>query len=191
VIVAEADLSQYETDAEQAVSGENILAKITRTVRELRAARDDVAVAEEALKAAQQRARTLEEFTLPELMREAGQEKLRTSDGFDVELTETLRASIPVANQAQALQWLIEHGQAAIIKRDLRLQFGKNEEDKADRALSVILEAGYVPQDKQSVHPQTLAAVIRELVAGGVDVPMELLGAHVQAAVKVKEAKRK
>lgn len=185
------DLAQYEADATDAVSDGNILSRITLAVRELRTARDDVAQAEEALKAAQQRVRAMEEFTIPELMREAGQEKLRTSDGLEVELVETLRASIPAANLPGALQWLIEHNQSAIIKRDIRLQFGKNEEDRADAVLAIILEAGYTPTDKQIVHPQTLAAVIRELVAEGVDVPMELLGAHVQAGVKVKEAKKK
>ena len=186
-----ADAAQYEADAAGAVEDTNILARITLKTRELRQRRDDVVAAEEALKAAQQAVRLIEETELPELMREAGQEKLRTSDGFDVELTETLRASIPAASLPQALAWLIEHGQAAIIKRDIRLQFGKNEEEKADKALELILNEGFMPQDKQTVHPQTLASVIRELVAQGVDVPMALLGAHVQAGVKVKEAKPK
>jgi hypothetical protein len=184
------DLSQYEQDAAHAVSDQNILARITLKTRELRAARDDVIAAEEVLKAAQVRARAIEEYELPELMREAGQEKLRTADGFEVELTETLRASIPPANLPIALRWLIEHGQASIIKRDIRLQFGKSEDEKADRALHTILDAGFMPQDKQTVHPQTLAAVIRELVSTGVEVPMELLGAHVQAGVKLKEVRR-
>ena len=188
---AEVDYGQYEADAAGAVEDTNILSRITLKVRDLRTAKEDVKAAEEALKACQQRVRLIEETELPELMREAGQEKLRTADGFDVELTETLRASIPEANFHQALSWLIEHGQAAIIKRDIRLQFGKGEDEKADAALSLILNEGYMPTDKQSVHPQTLASVIREMIAQGVDVPMSLLGAHVQAGVKVKEAKPK
>jgi hypothetical protein len=188
--MTDVDYSQYETDAADAVHDGNILSRITVTVRQLMEARDDVTRAEDVLKAAQQRVRTLEEYTLPELMREAGQEKLRTTDGVEVELTETLRASIPVANLARALQWLLENGQGAIIKRALSLEFGKGEEEKAEKALVLILEGGFTPKDKQSVHPQTLGAAIREMIAEGVDVPMELLGAHVQAGVKVKEAKR-
>ena len=189
--MSEVDYSQYEADATAPVEDTNILARITLKARELRTAQADVAAAEEALKAAQQRERIIAETELPELMKEAGQEKLRTADGYDLEITETLRASIPPAQLPQALAWLVEHGQASIIKRDLRLQFGKNEEEKADRALQLILEAGFTPQDKQTVHPQTLAAVIREMVAAGVDVPMPLLGAHVQTGVKLKEAKTK
>ena len=184
------DYDQYAADAQEPVDSEDVLARITRTCRELRVAREDVTTAEEQLKAAQQRVRTIEEFTLPELMREAGQEMLRNSDGEVVELTETLHASIPSANLPAALKWLMDHGQSAIIKRDIRLQFGKSEEAKADAALALILEGGYVPQDKQSVHPQSLAAVLREMIAEGQEVPLELLGAHVRSFVKVKPAKR-
>lgn len=185
------DLAQYEADAVQAPTSDNILSRITAKVRDLRDARADVTLREEDLKAAQARVRLIEELDLPELMKEAGQEKLRTSDGYDVELIETLRASIPPASLAQALAWLVANGQSAIIKRDIRLQFGKDEEAKADAALSLILNEGYMPQDKQTVHPQTLAAVICEMMAAGVDVPLGLLGAHVQPGVKVKEAKAK
>lgn len=182
------DYSAYEADAKAVAQtgGENILAQITRTARELKEAQDDVARAEEALKTAQQRERVLRENTLPELMKEAGQEKLRTSDGWDIELSETLRASIPAANKAEAFKWLEEHGQAAIIKRQIDLAFGKDEGEKADRALSLILNAGFHPTDKQSVHPQTLAATIREMVEKGIEVPMALLGAYVQSGVKMK-----
>ncbi len=184
------DYSAYAADAAESIQPGNILSQITHTVRELRQLREDITTAEETLKAFQKRERTLVDYTLPEMMREAGQEKLRTSDGYDVELTETLRASIPAPNLSAAIAWLVEHNQSAIIKHDLKLQFGKDEDEKAERALALILEAGFVPSDKMTIHPQTLAATIKELMAAGVDVPLELLGAHIQAGVKVKEAKR-
>ncbi len=186
------DYAAYEADAAaaKAPTSDNILSRITARVRDLRDRRADVVLAEEALKAAQAAVRLIEELDLPELMKEAGQEKLRTSDGYDVELIETLRASIPAASLAQALAWLVANGQASIIKRDIRLQFGKDEDEKAQAALDLVLNNGFMPQDKQTVHPQTLAAVIREMMSAGVDVPLGLLGAHVQPGVKVKEAKK-
>jgi hypothetical protein len=186
------DFSAYEKDAVDAaaVGSENILARITISVREWKDAQGDVTSAEEALKAAQQREKLLREGTLPELMKEAGQELLRTADGDTIELTETLRASIPVANRGEAFRWLEEHGQAAIIKRALDLKFGKDETEKADKALGLLLEAGFTPTDNQTVHPQTLAAAIREMSEAGEDVPMELLGAYVQSGVKLKPPKK-
>lgn len=185
-----ADLAAYEADAQTpAAEGENILAKITRVARELREARADVTTAEEVLKAKQSRVRTIEEFTLPELMKEAGQEKLRTSDGYDLELKDTLHASIPPDKLAEAVDWLVAHNHAALVKRAMTLKFGKDENEKAQRALALILEAGFTPEDKQSVHPQSLAAAIREMLAEGVEVPLALLGAHIRSTVKLTEPK--
>lgn len=189
------DLAAYEADAAAtsavAVDGGNILSRITNTVRELRDAREDVTRWEDGLKVAQQRVRVLEEGTLPDLMREAGQDRLTTSDGYDVELGEVLRASIPPVNLAEAVDWLVRNGAASIVKREFKALFGKNEDEKAKAALKVMLEAGIPVQDKQSVHAQTLAATIRQMLAEGVDVPMALLGAYNQPFVKVKERKRK
>lgn len=182
------DYSAYEEDAEKAAPqlGHNILAQITQSARDLRDADREVEEAEAALKAAKQKANNIREVVLPGLMKEAGQEKLRTVDGWDLELVETLRASIPAATKNEALKWLEEHGQAAIIKRQIDLAFGKDETEKADRALAIILEAGFHPTDKQTVHPMTLAATLRELIEAGEDVPLELLGAYLQSGVKMK-----
>jgi hypothetical protein len=184
------DYSQYEADATEAVDSGDLLARITRVTRELATAKEDVTSAEASLKAFQERVRTIEEFTLPELMREAGQQMIRTTDGVVVELTETLYASIPAINLSQAIAWLVANGHASIVKRKMELLFGKNEEEKADEALAMILEAGLTPTDKQSVHPQTLAASIREMLAEGKEVPLELLGAHIRSYAKVKPAKK-
>lgn len=189
VVATADDLSVYETDARQDTGPENILAQITRTVRELRTAREDVAAAESALKAVQDRVRLLEENTLPELMREAKQERLTDEDGWGLQLLEKVRASIPQARMAEAVDWLTNHNQAAIIKRALSLKFGRDEADKAQKALKAILEAGFTPEDKQSIHPQTLEAVVRELMAAGEDVPTQLFGVYVQTGVKLTPPK--
>ncbi len=41
---------------------------------------------------------------------------------------------------------------------------------KAAEALDVLDKAGFRPEDKQSVHPQTLGATLREMIAEGVNV---------------------
>lgn len=189
VVVTADDLAEYEADARVDHGKENVLARITRTVRELRAAREDVTLAEAHLKKAQDRVRLYEENTLPELMREAQQQKLRTTDGWDIELVEKLRASISAERMQEAVEWLTDHNHAAIIKRALTLKFGKDEADKAQRALATILEAGFTPEDKQSIHPQTLEAALRELIAQGEEVPLALFGVYVQNGVKLKPPK--
>lgn len=185
------ELAAYQADTETEAEDGNILAKITRIAKEAREAEADVVRCEEQLKAAQGRVRNLKEFVLPELMAEAKQERLKTQDGYELEVKETLRASIPAQNLPQAILWLTANQQSGIIKREIKLAFGKDEDQKAAETLDTLLEHGLTPADKQFVHPQTLAATIRELLENGVDVPLELLGAHVQKGVTIKEAKKK
>ena len=194
--IAEADdFSAYEADAREAVSRDagNILAQITNVVRELRDARADVVTAEAVLKKHSDRVRVLEQITSPDLMREAQQEKLRTSDGYDVELTETIRASIPADRLSEALAWLVSHDHASLIKRQMTLAFGREpeEQERARHLLDLILPEGYVPDDKQSVHAGTLSAAVKEMLARGDEVPLDLLGVYRQPQVRVREAKRK
>lgn len=184
-----ADLSAYEADATDAVTDGNILSRITNVARELRTAQAEQEHAEELLKLAKERVRVLEQLTLPQLMDEAAQKKLTTADGYDLERGETLRAAIPPLNLPAAIAWLRSNHQEAIIKRSLSLEFGKGEDQKAAEVRDAILEAGGRPTDKQGVHPMTLAATIREMLAEGVEVPMELLGAYAQPWVKMKKAK--
>ena len=183
------DLSAYEADAELSSSeAGNILAQITNTARELREAQEDVASAEALLKSAQDRVRNLAENTLPMLMDEAQQKRLTTIDGWDITRSEVVRAGISADNMPGAVVWLNANGQGAIVKREIQLKFGKGEEQKAAEAVDVLREHHFAPTDKMSVHPQTLGAVVRELLAEGRELPMELLGIDVQPLVKMKRA---
>lgn len=181
------DLSAYAEDAKLGVDEKgNILSKITNTVRELREAEEDIKSVEAMLKAAQERRRALVETTLPMLMDEAQQKRLTTLDGWEVTRSEVVRASIKAENLDDAVIWLTENGHGAIIKRDIRLQFGKGEEEAANKAVSLLTEKKYFPVDKLSVHPMTLGSLVTELLAEGKTVPMETLGVYVQPVVKLR-----
>lgn len=177
---------QYAADAADVVTGDNILSRITNTVREWKVAKDQVAEIEARLKAAKQRTRTLEENTIPELMAEAGQSDIKTSDGDRVTVKETLRASIPAATLTEAINWLIANNQSAIVKRDIGIKFGRDQNDDADTVVKALIELGFIPADKVSVHPSTLGATLRELLADGVDVPLKIFGGHVQNKATIK-----
>lgn len=183
------DLSAYEADAQlSAGEASNILAQITNTAKELRDAQAEVKSVESMLKLAQDRVRVLEEIQLPLLMDEAKQKELVTQDGWRVTRSEVVRASISNENMPRAVAWLEANGQGSIVKRELKLAFGKGEEQKAAEALDVLQEHHFIPTDKQSVHAQTLGAVVRELLAEGRELPMDILGIYVQPTVKQKKA---
>lgn len=186
---SDADIAQYAEDAQAKVGGDNILARITQSVRDVHELDEEIADAEAALRILVTQRKTLIEDTIPNLMSEAGQDDIKTVDGVRVTIKETLRASIPKAKTAEALAWLIKHGQSAIIKREFGLKFGRDEADKADEALNAIVAAGFMPSDKQSVHSGTLSSTLKELIAEGEDVPLPLFGGFVQTAAVLKTAK--
>ena len=182
------DLSAYAADAElsQEEKG-NILAQITRTARELRDAQADEVSAAAMLKTAQDRVRNLTENVLPLLMDEAQQKFLVTQDGWSLKREEIVRAGISQENMPQAAMWLNANGHP-IVKREVSAKFDRGEEQLAAHVVDAMREAGAHPTDRVSVHPQTLSALVRELLAEGKEFPQELFGVYVQALVKQKRA---
>jgi len=185
-----ADAAAYEADAaDPTAQDENLLSRITRLAREAREAEADVERANAALKAAQDRVRGLVENMLPNAMDEAQQKKLTTTDGWELSRGEILRASIPPALLDRAIMWLNANGAGSIVKREFKLEFGKGEDQKAAEAHDLLLSRGFAHGDKQSVHPQTLQATLKEKMAAGQEVPMDLFGVYIQPIVRMKGPK--
>jgi len=168
--------------------GDNILAQIAGTARDILDARQAVAEAEEELKRRQNLLRSLQEETLPELMAEAGQTELTTIDGLKVSIKENVRGQPSKDNERAAFDWLRSKGQGGIIKSKLEADLGKASEDKVQAAIESLSAQGIRAGTKEGVHWQTLGSLVREMLARGDDVPLDLLGVHVwkQAEVKPK-----
>lgn len=180
-------MSGYEQLA-QAPLGDNILAQIAATARDILEARDEVTAREEALKEAQARLRSLQEEVLPELMAEAGQEELTTIDGLKVSIKELVRGQPSKDNEAEAFAWLRESGNGGIIKSKLEADLGKVDGDRVKAAIEALASLGFRAAPKQFVHWQTLGALVREKLARGESIPLDVLGVHIwkQAEVKPK-----
>jgi hypothetical protein len=98
-------------------------------------------------------------------------------------------ASIPAEKSGQAFAWLREHGYGAIIKNVISAEFGKGEDEKALEAATVLAEAGFKPSQKESVHPMTLKAFVKEQMEKGNEVPADLLGVFTITRSKVENGK--
>ena len=168
--------------------GDNLLAQISVTALEQQKAEAEVARLEEELAAAKVAVKDISERRLPELMELARQTKLTTTDGIHVELDEKVYASIPKAKAGIAFKWLEDNKHGDIIKRTFTIAFGKDEDkwaDKFERDMKQRKKPLPVKREKK-VHPQTLAALIREMLEQGVPVPLETLGVHRRKITKVK-----
>jgi len=178
-------MTSYEQLAQQPL-GDNILAQIAATARDIIAAQDAVAEAEAELSSRQKFLRSLKEEILPELMTEAGQTQLTTIDGLLVSIKETVRGQPSEANQPAAFDWLRSKGQGGVIKSKLEADLGRAPEDKVKAAVEALTAQGIQAGTKESVHWQTLGSLVREMLARGDDVPLDLLGVQVWKQADVK-----
>ena len=85
---------------------------------------EHVKVLEENLKECKKNLMKLTDEDLPQLLTELGMSSFKMADGSSVEIKKTYGASIPVANRAQAYQWLRDNGFGDIVKNFVACNFG-------------------------------------------------------------------
>jgi hypothetical protein len=167
------------------------LASLSTLVQQLIAEDRAVVEAEAKLKAAKMRQADLSDKRIPELMEKLRMQRFTTSDGFEVTVKKTLRASIPAApDKAEAaVKWLLSNGHSGVLKRQLTVEATYSEEDREHiKAVQKLLaDNKFEFTDKLTVHPNTLSALLREEMEEGVVIPMETFNAFEQAQTKVKK----
>lgn len=134
--------------------------------------------AELNLKEAKERARILREETIPSAMQELGLEELKLDTGQKLSVKQDVYASIPSAQKDAAFQWLEDNGFGGLIKVEVAADFRKGEAENAMALFRELQERGLQVGFDQSVHAQTLKAFLREQLAAGTNVPLDIFGAR-------------
>lgn len=168
--------------------GDNLLARISGLALDQKQAEADVARLEEELKAAQAKLRDIAEHQLPALMDEAEMKICQTRDGITVKVVEKIRGSIPAATAPKAFAWLEEHGHGNLIKREVKVEFGRDEEAWAKKFLADLAKRKKPLKHelKRAVHPSTLASFVTEQLQEGVDIPLDTFGVYRQRSAKIE-----
>lgn len=162
------------------------LAQLTNLAEQQAQLEADIAKLEAALNEKREELRAVAERAVPELMDALNLAEFRTASGLKIEVSETIRASIPQATAPRAFAWLRAQGHGALIKRAIAMTFGKGEDEAADALAKRLEGEGFDVEDKASVHPSTLSAFVREKLRDGAELPLELFGVHRQRVSKIK-----
>lgn len=142
-------------------------------------AEESISKQEELLKSMKQKLRTLSEKVIPEAMANFNMHELTTSDGLTIKIRDDVAASIKKDNEQAAFKWLRDHGFDDIIKNEVKIPFGKGQDEKAIQLAHLLEEHGFDSWSmKEGVHPQTLRGFIKEQLEQGHDVPLTLFGAY-------------
>lgn len=144
-----------------------------------------IAKGEALLDQLKQELRQVAEKDLPNALQEVGLSAIQLTNGKKVTIKTEIYASIPKDSSAPAFAWLRDHGHGALIKNIISTEFGKGEDEKAVQAAMLLAEAGFTPSQKESVHPMTLKAFLKEQMEKGTSVPLELFGAFILNRAKV------
>lgn len=163
------------------------LDEMARLVRALEDADAEVAEQTAVLKRLAERARVFREETIPSAMQELGLAQLKLDTGETITVKQDVYASVPRENRDRAYQWLEDHGHGGLIKLTVATAFGRKESDEAVELYNKLAAEGVNPTLQQTVAPQTLKAFLREQIAAGEDVPLDLFGARPVWTTKVKK----
>ena len=116
----------------------------------------------------------ISEFTIPDLMEKMNLKTLKLQDGSELSVGKKFFASAKADKKGEAIQWLRENGLGDIVKNEITVNFGQNEDNKAVEYVSLARERGYEPSQKETVHHASLSVVMKEWKEKGNEVPADL-----------------
>ena len=147
----------------------------------------EVSELETSLKAKKEELRLTSEQELPDAMQAAGLTQITLSTGEKISINEFYNAHISKANQEKAYEWLVSNGHEGLIKNEVLMKFGRDESEVVEQTVSALQSRGLSPEVRQSVHPSTLKAFVKEQFTSGNDIPTEPFGIYIGTKASIKK----
>jgi hypothetical protein len=184
-------LNQMEEDSNVLPDNER-LEQLSNLAMEQLAKERELAEAELVVARVKEELRVIAEVKLPEIFTALNLMEFRLKDGTKVECKPFYAGNISEENKDKAFSWLRSSGHGDLIKHVVSAQFGKGEDAECAKLTETLRSLNLNYTDKESVHPMTLKAFIREQVeSGAVGFPMDLFSVHVGRKAKVAIPKTK
>ena len=178
----------FEADQTESITQTNDAKALSDQVIKLRDLEDHIKVVEENLKQLKKQADTLSGEVIPTMMTEMNISTMKLADGSAIEVKPVYGASIPADKKEEAFNWLRENGLGDLIKNEVTVSFGRNEDNKAADYAVLAQGQGYQPTQKLKVEPMTLKALVRERIESGKDMPSDLFNVFAGNRTKITRA---
>jgi len=176
----------FEKDQEQVLDKTTNINKLADKIKEMQALQQQLEIQEEALKQKKKDIEHISGEVIPTMLSEMGLSFLKLQDGSSVEVKTNYSATITQANKEKAFNWLRENGLGDIIKNEISVSFGRNEDNKAADYANLAKGQGFEPRQKLKVEPMTLKALVRERIEAGKDMPTELFNVFIGNKTTIK-----
>ena len=175
----------FEEDQQEVIQNTGNLQTLADQVQMLEGVSNRIDISEKNLKDLKKEYERLSGETIPTMMAEMGLSHLKLMDGSSVDVKPNYSASISIANREKAFNWLRENGLGDIIKNEISVAFGRNEDNKAADYAALAEERGFQPTQKLKVEPMTLKALVRERIENNRDMPMDIFNVFVGNRTKI------
>ena len=182
-------MPDFEADQQDAMKRTDNIQSLADQVERLEAVVTTIDAAEDNLKLLKKKRDHISGEVIPTMMSEMGLAELKLHDGSHLKVSTTYRATITEANKETAFNWLRNNGLGDIIKNEISVSFGRNEDNKAADYAALAQERGFQPTQKLKVEPMTLKALVRERIEAGKEMPTELFGVFSENKTTIKRNK--
>ena len=179
----------FEKDQQEVIQKTNNIQTLADQVEKLNSLQARIELQEDNLKNTKKEFDHLSGEVIPTMMAEMGLSHLKLMDGSSVDVKPNYSASITMANREAAFNWLRENGLGDIIKNEISVSFGRNEDNKAADYAALAEERGFQPTQKLKVEPMTLKALVRERLEAGKSMPTEIFNVFVGNKTTIKRNK--
>ena len=179
----------FEKDQQDAMKKTEGIQSLADQVERLELCDDRIADIENDLKMMKKKRDHISGEVIPTMMSEMGLAELKLHDGSHLKVSTSYRATITEANKEAAFNWLRNNGLGDIIKNEILVSFGRNEDNKAADYAELAKSQGLQPTQKMKVEPMTLKALVRERIEAGKEMPTEIFGVFSENKTTIKRNK--
>ena len=178
----------FEQDQQDAMSKTENIQSLADQVERLEGLLSRIEMSEDNLKNLKKEYQRISGEVIPTMMSEMGLAELKLHDGSHLKVSTSYRAHISEANKEMAYNWLRENGLGDIIKNEISVSFGRNEDNKAADYAELAKSSGFQPTQKMKVEPMTLKALVRERLESGKEMPTEIFGVFTENKTTIKRS---
>ena len=179
----------FEKDKQDAMTKTEHIQSLADQVKKLEAMQQQLEIQEEAVKKKKNEIKKISSEIIPTLMSDMGLKELKLHDGSHLKVSTDYKAHISEANKEAAFNWLRDNNLGDIIKNEISVSFGRNEDNKAADYAELAKGQGFQPTQKMKVEPMTLKALVRERIEAGKEMPTEIFGVFSENKTTIKRNK--
>ena len=176
----------FEKDQQDAMKKTDNIQTLADQVERLEACDKSIEEIEAKLKNLKKSRDVISGDIIPTMMSEMGLAELKLHDGSHLKVSTSYKAHISEANKEAAYNWLRNNGLGDIIKNEISVSFGKDEDTKAASYVDLAKSQGLEPSRKMKVEPMTLKALVRERIEAGKEMPTEIFGVFTENKTTIK-----